>query len=320
MPELSVIIISQDDELRTVLQMLVDSSTMARTVHSASTLPMSGNDPVARRVRDASPDVILIDIPVTNPGPSLRSLELLHGELPAVNIFGIGELSQPQVIVNAMRAGAREFLERPPTPTALLEAFVRVASAQRKTLKNAERGRIFTVLNAKGGCGATTIAVNLALCMQAEKGQTALLDLAQLGHCALHLNAKPNFSVGDVLKNLHRLDSSLLESFMTRHSSGLHLLAGASEPVLVQPQPGDFARMFDLLVQHYKTIVVDASTRLDPTTRILGDLSDAVLVVAHADVPSLWSASRIAQFVWWQQSRAGTSGVEPFPQDPRIQG
>jgi septum formation inhibitor-activating ATPase MinD len=43
--------------------------------------------------------------------------------------------------------------------------------------------------------------------------------------------------------------------------------------------------------------VVDASSRLDPTTRLLSDLSNAVLVVAQTDVVSLWSAGRIHTFL-----------------------
>ena len=55
--------------------------------------------------------------------------------------------------------------------------------------------------------------------------------------------------------------------------------------------------LFDLLVNHYRFVIVDASSRLDPTTRLLSDLSNAVLVVAQTDVVSLWSAGRIHSFL-----------------------
>src|SRR5579864_9592816 len=113
-----------------------------------------------------------------------------------------------------MRAGAREYIERPPTTTDLLEAFVRLTTAQRRGRQEGPRGKVFSVINAKGGSGATTVAVNLALALHSAHGQTALVDLAPLGHTALHMNLKPLFSVTDALRNLHRLDSSLLESFM----------------------------------------------------------------------------------------------------------
>ena len=57
------------------------------------------------------------------------------------------------------------------------------------------------------------------------------------------------------------------------------------------------ARLFDLLVNHYRYVVVDASSRLDSTTRLLSDLSNAVLMVAQTDVVTLWSAGRIHAFL-----------------------
>jgi pilus assembly protein CpaE len=96
---------------------------------------------------------------------------------------------------------------------------------------------------------------------------------------------------------LHRLDSSLLESFMTRHSDGLHLLAGVNMPGVVEPSTAEFARLFDMLVNHYRYVVVDASSRLDGATRLVCNLSETVLLVAHTDVASLWSAARVLQFL-----------------------
>jgi pilus assembly protein CpaE len=125
----------------------------------------------------------------------------------------------------------------------------------------------------------------------------ALVDLAPLGHAALHLNVKPTFTLADALRNLHRMDGSLLESFMTRHPEGLHLLAGTSAPAAMEPSTGEFARLFDLLVSHYRYVVVDASSRLDAATRLVCNLSEFVLLVAHTDVASLWSASRVLQFL-----------------------
>ena len=99
-------------------------------------------------------------------------------------LFAIGSISQPQIIVGAMRAGAREFIERPTTTTDLLEAFVRLTAAQRKVNREGTSGKVFTVVNAKGGSGATTVAVNLALALQSAHGNTALVDMAPLGHTA----------------------------------------------------------------------------------------------------------------------------------------
>ena len=302
MPELSVVIVATDNEQRTVLQVLVDGTSVARTVHSCASFPVAASDPVTRRVQAANPDVLLVDIPGDNPATAMRAVELLHQELPDSAVFAIGSLSQPQVIVNAMRAGAREFIERPANTADLIDAFVRLQASQRRGRQEGIRGKVFSVINAKGGNGATTVAVNLALALQTY-GQTALVDMAPLGHAALHMNLKPSFTVADATRNLHRMDASLLESFMTRHSGGLQLLAGTNVPAAVDPSTAEFVKLFDMLVTHYRYVVVDCSSRFDPASRLVASLSEIVLLVACSDVASLWSAARVQQYLGETGSR-----------------
>ena len=297
MAELSVVVVAQDNEQRAVLQVLVDGTSVAGVAHSCASYPGAVTDPVLRRIQTANPAVVLVDVPSENHTLALRSIELIQQEVAGTVIFAVGSMAQPQVIVGAMRAGAREYIERPTTTTDLLEAFVRLTAAQRKVDREGPRGKVFTVVNAKGGSGATTTAVNLALALQSAHGNVALVDIAPLGHAALHMNLKPQFTVTDAIRNLHRLDSSLLESFMTRHGDGLQLLAGVNSPVMMEPATAEFARLFDLLVGHFRYVVVDASSRVDAATRLVCNLSEAVLLVAHADVASLWSATRIQQYL-----------------------
>jgi pilus assembly protein CpaE len=303
MPELSVAIFATDNDQRAVLQVLVDGTSVARTVCSNADMPVAANGPVVRKTRGFAPDVILLDIAGDGIAPALRAIELLHQEIPNAAIFAIGPMTQPQLIVGAMRAGVREYLERPTTTTDLLEAFVRLTSMRRKPGSENSRGKVFTIVNAKGGSGATTVAVNLALALQSIHHSTALVDLAPLGHCALHLNLKPSFTISDAVSNLHRLDSSLLDSFMARHGNGLQVLAGAATPTAIEPSASDFARLFDTMVGLFHYIVVDASSRLDSATRLASNLSEKTLLVAHADVATLWSAGRVAQYLGESGSR-----------------
>jgi pilus assembly protein CpaE len=303
MPELSVAIFATDNDQRAVLQVLVDGTSVARTVCSSSSFPLTANDPVLRRTHAYTPDVVLVDIPTDAIAGALRAVELIHQELPNSPIFVIGSMAQPQLIVSAMRAGVREYLERPPSTTDLLEAFVRLTSTRRKPGRESSRGKVFTIVNAKGGSGATTVAVNLALALQTINPSTALVDLSPLGHCALHLGMKPPFTISDAVTNLHRLDSSLLESFMARHDRGLQVLAGAPTHVPVEPSASDYARLFDMIVEMFHYIVVDASSRLDSATRLASNLSEKILLIAHADVASLWSAGRVSQYLGESGSR-----------------
>jgi len=303
MPELSVAIFATDNDQRAVLQVLVDGTSVARTVCAHSTLPLAATDPVLRKTQAFAPDVVLVDIASEAIAGALRAVELVHQELPHSAVFVVGPMTQPHLIVSAMRAGVREYIERPTTTTDLLEAFVRLTATHRRPGREASRGKVFTIVNAKGGSGATTVAVNLALALESIHPSTALLDLAPLGHCALHLNLKPAFTISDALTNLHRLDSSLLESFMARHERGLQVLAGASTPTVLDPSASDFARLFDMVIGMFHYIVVDASSRLDSATRLVSNLSEKILLVAHADVASLWSAGRVARYLGESGSR-----------------
>ncbi len=303
MPELSVAIFATDNDQRAILQVLVDGTSVARTVCVNANLPVTASDPVIRKTQAFAPDILLVDIPPDGIAGALRAIELLHQEISSTAIFVIGPMTQPQLIVNAMRAGVREYIERPTSTTDLLEAFVRLTSTRRKPGRETSRGKVFTIVNAKGGSGATSVAVNLAMALQSIHPSTALVDLAPLGHCSLHLNLKPAFTISDAISNLHRLDSSLLDSFMVRHDRGLQILAGAGTPVAIEPAASDYARLFDMMLGMFHYIVVDASSRLDSVTRLVANLSEKILLIAHANVASLWSAGRVAQYLGESGSR-----------------
>ena len=144
MPELLVIIVATDHVQRAVLQALVDGTGIARTVLTCGNFPVAASDPVMALVRSANPKVTLVDIPADNPTSTLRTIELLHQVMPDAAIFAIGKLNQAQVIVDAMRAGAREFIERPTTAGDILDAFVRLTEPRypRSKRRSARQGAL----------------------------------------------------------------------------------------------------------------------------------------------------------------------------------
>jgi pilus assembly protein CpaE len=294
---IAVTLLTEDKERLSLLQHCLDGTQMGRIVFSHVGFPTSATDPVLRQIQDVRTEVVLVDIDPENGQRAISAIELVHSTTSDIAIFAIGEMSHPQSIVSAMRAGAREFVERKITPEVLVEAFTRFATSRSRTRATAGRARVFTVTNAKGGAGATTVAVNLAIALQESHGGVLLVDFAPLGHAALHLNSRPAFGVTSALQNLHRLDASLLEGLMTPCKSGLQLLAGTEIPHSLVPTAAELARLFDLLVSHFRHVIVDCSNRVDQVARLLCDLSNAVLLVAQTDVVSLWSANRIRTFL-----------------------
>jgi pilus assembly protein CpaE len=289
--------LSEEKDRLVVLQNRLDSAEASRIVFSHSAFPSSATDPILRQIQDVRSEVVLIDIDPSHPQRAIAAIELIHATTSDVVIFASGEMTNPATIVSVMRAGAREYLDRNATTEAIAEAFARYTTARNKARASSGRARVISITNAKGGAGATTVAVNTAVALQETKGNVLLVDFAPVGHTAIHLNVRPTFGLSDALQNLHRMDASLLEGLMTECKGGLRLLAGSQQPFFAVPAAAELARLFDLLVMHFRYVVVDCSNRVDQTARMLCDLSSAMLIVAQTDVVSLWSAGRIRTFL-----------------------
>jgi pilus assembly protein CpaE len=294
---IAVAVLTEDRERLNTLQNRLEASRLGREVFSHLGYPVGPTDTILRELQGSRAEVVIVDIPGRDAQRAIHAIELIRSTTQQIAIFANGEMSNPVSIVASMRAGASEYIDHAAGADALLEAMTRYSSARTRSLSAAGKARVFTFLSAKGGAGCTTTAVNTALALQKAHGDVVLLDFAPIGHAALHMNLRPQFGVLDAMQNLHRMDLSLLDGMMTTTKEGLHLLAGPLQPYPSEPTPGELARLFDLLVNHYRFVVVDVSSRLDSTTRLLSDLSNAVLVVAQTDVVSLWCAGRIHNFL-----------------------
>jgi pilus assembly protein CpaE len=292
-----VALLGKNEEHLSQLKSRVEATLAAEVVFRREALPAVAGDSVSRQLQQMHPDVILVDIAAADPDSAITAIEVLAKKAEETAVFAVSSLTQPQVIIRAMRAGASEFLDRDSGSGALLEAFGRFHACQQGRKSGGVRGRLITILSAKGGCGATTIAVNTALALQKQYSRVALVDIAPLGHTSLHLNVRPQFGLVDALRNLHRMDASLLEGFMTELPAGLRLLAGLNLPAPLQVETSDLVLLFDLLLDHYQFVVVDGSNRMDRITHTVCDLSELVLLVVQADVSSLWSAGRVREFL-----------------------
>ncbi len=294
---IAVALLAEDRDRLSALHNRLEATQLGRAVFSQIGYPASPTDDILRQLQDSRAEVVIVDVSSREPQRAIRAIELIRATTQQIAIFANGEMTQPANIVASMRAGAGEYVDEAAGPDALLEALTRFSSLRTRNTSGAGRARVFTFLSAKGGSGCTTAAVNTALALQQAHGDVALLDFAPIGHASLHLNIRPQFGVLDALQNLHRMDVSLLDGLMTETKEGLRLLAGPQQPYPTEPTPGEMARLFDLVVSHYRYVVVDASSRLDSSTRLLSDLSNAVLVVAQTDVVSLWSVGRIHNFL-----------------------
>ena len=297
MHEIAVALLSENRERLTTLQDRLHSTRLGREVFSHVGFPVSATDTIIRQLQDSRAEVVIIDVPSQNAQHAIRAIELIRATTQQIAIFACGDMTQPTNIVVSMRNGASEYVDRSAGYEVLLEALTRFSSSRTRASGAARKARVFTFLSAKGGAGCTTAAVNTALALQKSHRDVVLVDFAPLGHAALHLNLRPQFGVVDALQNLHRMDVSLLDALVTTTKEGLHLLAGPQQRYPNEFTPSELTRLFDLLINHYRLVIVDSSSRQDRTTKLLSDLSNVVLIVAQTDVVSLWCAGRIHSFL-----------------------
>ena len=186
----------------------------------------------------AGPDVVVIDIRA-DASSGMAAIERLRAGHPTVAIFAVAASAEPDLILQAMRAGANEFFAW--AQVARRRAYGGVVPRRRAPNRDAPcRGRrpargsrasTTVFLGAKGGAGTTTVAVNCAVELaRLTKRPTAILDLKPcLGEVALFLGVRPRFTVLDAIENLHRLDKDFLRELMARHKSELDILAGSEQ-------------------------------------------------------------------------------------------
>ena len=254
-------------------------------------------DEVPRLIEQRN-DVIIIDLD-SNPEFALELVESLCANGSAT-VMVYSSKPDPELLVRCMRAGAREFLTPPFEHSKMAEALVR-ASARRSVTRLPRRtgGRLLVFLGAKGGAGVTTLACNFAVSLAQESGQsTILIDLdLPLGDAALNLGISTEYSTVNALQEAGRLDASFLHKLLTKHSSGVWVLAAPGKFPLFHATNEAIDKLMSVARQEFDNVVVDVGARLDLTDTALFKDAFAIYLVTQAGIPELRNSNRlISQF------------------------
>src|SRR5947208_15474984 len=166
MQGIAVSILAESTERLALLQQRVESTQAAHVVFAHSVFPGSAPDQAVRRIQEARAEIVLVDVDPQNALTATRAIEVIHANVADVSVFAVGTLTDPSAIVAAMRAGAREYLERDATTENFADAFRRFTELHAKARASSGRARILAITNAKGGAGATTVAVNTAVALE----------------------------------------------------------------------------------------------------------------------------------------------------------
>ncbi len=256
------------------------------------------------RMLKKSFDVVIIDLD-SDPEYTLELVENISAE-GGTNVIVYSETVDPGLMVRCLRAGAREFLHTPITPSAMTEALVRawarrIEAQPEETVEEEEvapqdaDGKLFVFLSAKGGSGVTTLATSFAVSLAETSGQrTLLIDLnLPLGDAALNLGVRSLYSSVNAFENSSRLDPHFLASLLVKHDSGLFVLAGPSEMTPFQPADDAIGTLLKVALQCFEYVVVDAGSKLDLQRAYRLDGSVTLYLVTQLGIPELRNANRL---------------------------
>jgi pilus assembly protein CpaE len=251
-------------------------------------------DEAHEAVRRQRPNVVIISFN-GDVGQAVRLGAELQADNPSMTLVAYADASDNERIKAAMRGGFREFVVLPDDSELLRRAVHDAAYAP--VAADEDRGTVITICGTRGGSGCTGLAVNLAaeLC---PVHRVCVIDLDfSMGDVATLLDLQPKRHIGDVLRELDRLDERVLAGSMAVHTSKMHVLA---QPHEISERPSavkgeDILRLLQTCADSYQFILIDGGCHLDEATLTSLSVSDLVFLVCTPDVPSVKNAFRRLQ-------------------------
>jgi pilus assembly protein CpaE len=308
MAQLTAQVVSFDDEFK---------RQVARMVRACG-VPVGMVE--GRSAEGIGPDLVVVDIR-SDASSGMAAIERLRAGSGTLAIFAIAAAAEPDLILQAMRAGANEFFpwnaaEGSQAAHATEESFhgaVRRTAARREAASAGAKPPCVThaFLGAKGGAGTTTVAVNCGVELaRLTKRPTVVVDLKNnLGEVALFLGVRPRFTVLDAIENLHRLDKNFLTELVAKHKSGLDILAGSEQFDRPNAQDaGAVEELLRVLAKTYDYVIIDAGNVINAITAAALYAADTIFLVTNPDVPSIRNAQRLVDRV--RQLGAGSERVK----------
>jgi pilus assembly protein CpaE len=217
-------------------------------------------------------------------------------------IFLTSSRLDPDLLIRALRTGAREFIPQPlkkeDVSAAVKKLLERKQDFKAANPKSNKHGKIIHLIGSKGGVGTTTVAVNLAASLAQSfpnSPSVVLMDMNSLfGEIPIFLNIQPEFNWAEVARNISRLDSHYLMSILSKHKTGMYILPsstgldgmGVSTPEFIE-------RILGLMRQVFDFIVIDGGQSLDEVSLKVLEMSDFLFLVAILSLPCLTNVKRL---------------------------
>lgn len=293
---IGVLCINLDPTSRENLELLVGQTPGAHVVDNVDRLVTPRE--VLRMLEQFHHRVCVIDF--DDGEESSRIARKLKAGCPGVILFAASSDSRPDQIITAMRAGCSEYLVKPFQPDRMLEALAHVESwEQSKT--TTQKGRVVSLLGAKGGAGVTSLAVHLALSLvQKHQKNVLLIDHhPAMGEVSLCLGlGRHQYSFYELVHNMDRLDAELVQGFLLQHHSGLHVLDAPQAIQAFRATPPDaIEHTLAFLADNYQFVIVDCPPGLSEDTCAAVRQSDRLGIIVTPELPAIHNAIRTIEYL-----------------------
>ncbi|MSR64371.1 MAG: CobQ/CobB/MinD/ParA nucleotide binding domain-containing protein [Verrucomicrobiae bacterium] len=254
-----------------------------------------GNECLSRALAQ-NPDIVILrsDLPGQK---GMQVAERLYMDRPDIGLILLLDGNEDEDIWRQMvLAGINEYVTRPIDPQRLVAGLRKVVGIKRKfTVQSngaSNGGRKFiTITSARGGCGKTFLATNLAVILARQAAKTVLADFSLTGGDAgMFLDIIPQRTLKDLFAVFGGVDADVLESMLTKHSSGLSVLSSPMNSFeSLRIAKANAERAFELMRQDFELTIVDTEHPDSETTQLALKYSDIVVVVTGGDLPRLKS-------------------------------
>ena len=206
-------------------------------------------------------------------------------------VFVVHPEASPDRILEALRAGANEFLY-PPLAEPLRDALERLSQTRSKggAGNSGELGKVFGFLSARGGCGATTFAIHVASHLSKQNKLPMLVADFDFdaGLLRFLMKSKNTYSVRDALDNLHRMDSSLWKGLVSSHPNQIDFIPAPDE-VAAKRHPGreEMTHLLRFIRSMYPVAVVDFGRSVSMAALDSLPELDALYLITTLDLTTL---------------------------------
>src|SRR5712671_6026426 len=244
---------------------------------------------------ERSPETIIVDISGSDmPASQVHNLAELCE--PGVTVIAIGDRNDVGLYRDLVQAGVSEYIVKPVTVQLLAKALSSTPTVAEGSPISWKLGKMVAVVGARGGVGATTLAMNLAWYLaNRQNRRVLLLDLdLQNGDCALALNLKPTPGLREALVNPVRIDSVFIERTVAILGDRLFVLS-AEEPLRADAEFTAEAveTLVGILRTQFHYIIADVPRIPAAPYRQALDIADVRVIVADQTLRSVRDTVRL---------------------------